>query len=188
MTGLRADGDVVELTLRDGATAVADLVVAADGISSGTRSALLPGVAPSYSGYVAWRGTLPESELDDRTFAALADAITYQVLPHSHVLVYPIPGPDGAREPGRRLMNFVWYRNVHAGDRWSELLTDRDGRIRQVSLPPGAARAEFVDRLRADARDRLAAVLAEVVTRSPSRSFRSCSTSRCRAWCTVGSA
>jgi 2,6-dihydroxypyridine 3-monooxygenase len=164
VTGLHADADTVELALRGGAFATADLVVAADGISSTTRAALLPAVAPSYSGYVAWRGTLPESELDAPAFAALADAITYQVLPGSHVLAYPIPGPDGAREPGRRLMNFVWYRNVAAGAPLERLLTDRHGRTRPVSLPPGAARAELVDRLRADARAQLAPVLAEVVT------------------------
>ena len=116
VTGLRPGTDTVELALRDGTTAAADLVVAADGISSTTRAALLPEVAPCYSGYVAWRGTMPESELAPSTFAALADAITYQVLPDSHVLAYPIPGPDGALEPGRRLMNFVWYRNVAAGE------------------------------------------------------------------------
>jgi 2,6-dihydroxypyridine 3-monooxygenase len=164
VVGLRQGDDTVELTLRGGATATADLVVAADGISSATRAALLPDVEPGYSGYVAWRGTLPESELDASTFVALADAITYQVLPDSHVLVYPIPGPDGAREPGRRLMNFVWYRNVPGGTALRELLTEREGRVRSVSLPPGAARAEFVDGLRADAKARLAPVIAEVVT------------------------
>ena len=164
VTGLRPGTDTVELGLHDATTATADLVVAADGISSTTRAALLPEVAPCYSGYVAWRGTMPESELAPSTFAALADALTYQVLPDSHALAYPIPGPDGALEPGRRLMNFVWYRNVAAGESLQRLLTDRDGRARSVSLPPGAARAEVVDRLRADARARLAPVLAQVVT------------------------
>ena len=61
-------------------------------------------------------------------------------------------------------MNFVWYRNVDAAHAFDELMTDRDGRSRPVSLPPGAARPEFVERLRADARSALAPVIAEVAT------------------------
>jgi 2,6-dihydroxypyridine 3-monooxygenase len=166
VTGIEQDAERAWLTVH-GAPVPADLVVAADGIGSPTRAALLPEVAPTYSGYVAWRGTLPECELAGPTFAALADAITYQVLPDSHVLVYPIPGPDGALEPGRRLMNFVWYRNVESGAPLQQLMTDRYGQTRPVSLPPGAARAEFVQDLRADAARLLAPVIADVVTAVP---------------------
>jgi 2,6-dihydroxypyridine 3-monooxygenase len=128
-----------------------------------TRAKLLPGVTPAYSGYVAWRGTMPESALSPATFAALSDAITYQVLPGSHILVYPIPAASGSVVPGQRLMNFVWYRNVAAGAEFDDLMTDSTGIRRPVSLPPGTARAEFVDRLRADAAARLAPVIAEAV-------------------------
>jgi 2,6-dihydroxypyridine 3-monooxygenase len=169
VTSLGQDRCGVELRLRSGGSARADLVVAADGIGSATRARLLPEVAPQYSGYVAWRGTMPEADLDAATFDALSDAITYQVLDgppavRSHVLVYPIPGPDGSLRPGERLMNFVWYRNVARGAAFDDLMTDREGRLRPVSLPPGAARPEFVDALRADARELLAPVLAEAVT------------------------
>ncbi|MBO0850926.1 MAG: NAD-binding protein, partial [Pseudonocardia sp.] len=133
-------GGAVELQLGSGKRRRADLAVAADGINSPTRARLLPEVAPRYSGYVAWRGTMPESELGPATFAALSDAITYQVLPGGHILVYPIPGPSGSVVVGQRLMNFVWYRNIAEGAELEELMTDRDGRLRQVSLPPGAAR------------------------------------------------
>ena len=163
VSGFCQEGRAVELTLRGGERVAADLLVAADGIGSGTRAALLPEVSPTYSGYVAWRGTMPEAELGTAAFAELSDAITYQVLADSHVLVYPIPGADGALEPGRRLMNFVWYRNVATGRPFEDLMTGLDGRQRPVSLPPGAARPEFVDRLRAEAADQLAPVLAEAV-------------------------
>lgn len=161
-------GPGVELTLGSGERVGADLLVAADGIGSATRAALLPDVAPVYSGYVAWRGTMPEAELGGPAFAELSDAITYQVLAGqadggSHILVYPIPGVDGALESGKRLINFVWYRNVAAGAPFDDLMTDRAGHLRPVSLPPGAARHEFVDALRSDASAQLAPVLAEVV-------------------------
>ena len=51
------------------------------------------------------------------------DAITYQVLPDSHILVYPIPGPGGALTAGDRLVNFVWYVNVAAGGELDALMT-----------------------------------------------------------------
>jgi 2,6-dihydroxypyridine 3-monooxygenase len=163
VVALRQDGAGVDVELRSGARHRADLVVCADGIGSAVRTQLMPEVAPRYAGYVAWRGTLPEADLPEDTFHALADAITYQVLPDSHVLAYPIPGPDGAIRPGERLMNFVWYRNVPAGEPIDALMTDRSGRPRSVSLPPGEARGEFVERLRADAKADLAPVLAQVV-------------------------
>jgi 2,6-dihydroxypyridine 3-monooxygenase len=64
-------------------------------------------------------------------------------------------------------MNFVWYRNVASGAPLQQLMTDRHGQTRPVSLPPGAARAEFVQDLRADAARLLAPVIADVVTAVP---------------------
>ncbi len=158
----RAGG--VQVRFADGDAVRADLLVCADGIGSVARSSLLPDVEARYAGYVAWRGTVPERELDGPTFDALHDALTYQVLPDSHVLVYPIPGPDGAVGVGDRLINMVWYRNVAETD-LAALLTDRDGRPRPVSLPPGSVRDDLVAQLRSSAGARLAPVIAEVAAR-----------------------
>src|SRR6185503_13665862 len=133
--GFAAAGDRVAVTVGIGEPAEVDLLVCADGINSAARQALLPAVAPRYAGYVAWRGTIPEADLSPAARQALGDAITYQVLPASHILVYPIPGPDGSVCVGQRLINFVWYRNVPAGAPLRELLTDRSGRQHDVSLP-----------------------------------------------------
>ncbi len=166
VTSFARDGDGVSLRLGSGRRHRADLLVCADGIRSASRQALMPDVVPKYAGYVAWRGVLPESALSPGAFEVLHDALTYQLLPNSHILVYPIPGPAGEVEPGRRLMNLVWYRNV-PGDRLAEFLTDRSGRRHEVSLPPGLARPELVDELRATAREQLAPALAELVTSAP---------------------
>lgn len=157
-------GAGVHVCFADGDDVHADLLVCADGIGSLARSTLLPGVAPRYAGYVAWRGTVPECELDGPTFDALHDALTYQVLPDSHVLVYPIPGPDGAVGPGDRLINMVWYRNVAEPD-LAAFLTDRDGQPRPVSLPPGSVRDELVEELRTCAAALLAPPIAEIAAR-----------------------
>ena len=67
----------------------------ADGIGATARADLLPEVTPAYAGYVAGAAPFPRPTLTPATHAALHDAITYQVLPGSHILVYPIPGPTG---------------------------------------------------------------------------------------------
>jgi 2,6-dihydroxypyridine 3-monooxygenase len=133
-------------------------------VSSLARSRLLPAITPAYSGYVAWRGTRPERDLPAAVRDRLGDAITYQVLEHSHILVYPIPGLDGALTPGERLVNFVWYVNVAAGEPLETLMTGRDGVHRAVSLPPGAATDAAVGAMRQAAAAALAPPVAEVVT------------------------
>ena len=154
----------VSVTLADGSHARADLLVCADGVGSAARARLVPGVAPEYAGYVAWRGTLPERDASPAARRALDDAITYQVLDGSHILVYPIPALDGSLLPGDRLINVVWYVNVAAGPGLDQLMTGRDGIHRAVSLPPGAATERAVAGMRRAAADLLAAPIAEVVT------------------------
>lgn len=166
MSLFTSDDDGVCVQFADGRETRVDLLVCADGITSAARQALLPEVAPRYAGYVAWRGVIPEAELSRLTYEALHDGLTYQLLPNSHILVYPIPGLDGAVEEGRRLMNIVWYRNV-AEDELPALLTDRTGQRRAVSLPPGAARDEVIAEMREFACEHLAPPIAEVVTGIP---------------------
>jgi 2,6-dihydroxypyridine 3-monooxygenase len=104
-----------------------------------------------------------ESALEPAVVECLSDAITYYVYADSHVLVYPIPGSDGSLLRGERLINFVWYRNYLGGDDLSDVLVGHDGVVRDISLPPGAARPEHVAELRATARARLPHVIAEAV-------------------------
>ncbi|HYB87263.1 MAG TPA: FAD-dependent monooxygenase [Streptosporangiaceae bacterium] len=158
------DADTVSVTLADGAQAETDLLVCADGVGSAARARLIPGAAPSYAGYVAWRGTLPERSLSPSARKAFDDAINYQVLADSHILVYPIPGLDGSLAQGDRLINMVWYINVAAGEDLDRLMTGRDGIRRAVSLPPGAATDEAVAGMRRAAEQVFAAPIAEVVT------------------------
>jgi 2,6-dihydroxypyridine 3-monooxygenase len=140
-----------------------ELLVLADGVSSTARATLLPECQRNYSGYVAWRGVVPETELSGATRAALDDAITYYVYANSHILVYPIPGRDGSVVPGERLINIVWYRNYLAGHDLDDLLLDNRGSHRDVSVPPGAVRADHVAEARAEATARLPGAIAEVV-------------------------
>ncbi|HSB86048.1 MAG TPA: NAD(P)-binding protein [Ilumatobacteraceae bacterium] len=153
----------LRLTFANGLAVEPDLAVFADGVGSTARATLLPSARPEYSGYVAWRGVVPETKLSDATRAALDDAITYYVYANSHILVYPIPGRNGSVAPGGRLINFVWYRNYLAGGDLDSLLVDVGGVHRDVSVPPGALRPEHVAEARAVAAARLPPPVAEVV-------------------------
>lgn len=161
-TGLAQTDARVQVTFASGERVEADLLVSADGVSSFARRAMVPDVQPRYGGYVAWRGVVDERQLTPETFAALDDSLTYYAGPGTHALTYPIPNYDGAVEPGRRLMNFVWYRNVRAGEDLADLLTDRTGTRREVSLPPGAVRDEHLAGFRRTAEEQLPPALAEV--------------------------
>jgi len=163
MTGW-TDGDGgVTVSFANGAQHRADLLVCADGVASTSRERMHPGIEPRYAGYVAWRGMVRESELDSEVLTRLDDAITYHVYANSHILVYPIPGPDGATDKGRRAVNYVWYRNYADGGDLDDLMTDRSGSRRDVSLPPGTASESHVAEMKAHALARLPGAVSWVV-------------------------
>ena len=164
--GLDQDADGVDLRFVSGRTERADLVVFADGISSTGRRRLLPEVAPVYSGYVGWRGTVPETEVSAQTHALLDDALSYSVGPHSHICMYPIPGLGGELERGQRLLNYVWYRNVAAGRGLDEMLTDKRGFPCPVSVHPGQVQDRYVAELKEAALSDLSPAAAELVRRT----------------------
>ncbi|MFW6774156.1 FAD-dependent monooxygenase [Nocardioides sp. CPCC 205120] len=165
-TGFSQDDDGVDIRFADGTTERADLVVFADGISSAARRRISPDTELRYAGYVGWRGTVPESQVSAETFELVHDAITYSVGPLTHITLYPIPGPDGGRAVGERLLNYVWYRNVAAGADLDELMTDRRGFATKVSLHPGMVQDRFVEEMRRTAAEVLAPATAEVVLRT----------------------
>lgn len=165
MAGFQRQDEQVRVQFADGSSAAYELLVCADGIASNARAVLQPQARPAYAGYVAWRGTVDEGRLSRAVRDLLADSICYQVAPDSHILLYPIPALDGSVVPGRRLANFVWYRN-YAGDELDDLMTDRNGVRRDLTLPPGAAREAHLREVRAVAAAQLAPQFAEVVQRT----------------------
>lgn len=152
------DGDGVTVKVDGGPVERCDVLVCADGIHSSARRRLLPEVKPRYSGYVGWRGTVAEASQPE-LLATLRDAITYFVMPSSHILAYPIPAPGTSPQDGEALTNWVWYRNVAADPDLHELLTDREGKRHEVSLPPGLVQPRHVEALRGVASERLPPVL-----------------------------
>ena len=164
--GFDQDAAGVELRFVSGRTERADLVVFADGISSTSRRRLFPDLNPTYSGYVGWRGTVTEDEVSPTSHALLADSLTYSVARDTHAVMYPIPGWNGELTEGKRLLNYVWYRNVAAGPDLQELTTDIRGFEAPVSVHPGAVQQRFIDEMREAAHAELAPAVAEVIART----------------------
>ncbi|WP_460354826.1 FAD binding domain-containing protein [Mycobacterium sp. ZZG] len=164
--GFDQDADGVDVRFTSGRRERAELVVFADGITSPSRRRISPESRLEYSGYVGWRGTVPEGQVSPETFELLKDSISYSLGPQTHINVYPIPSPNGGLRPGERLLNYVWYRNVAQGYELDELMTDKRGFIAGVSLHPGQVQDRFVDEMRSVAAEVLAPAAAEVVVRT----------------------
>ena len=143
-----------------------DLLVCSDGIHSTARQLLLPELGFQYAGYVGWRGTISEAELGSQFFAALSASITYCLMPNGHILAYPIPSNEGISEPGRSLINWVWYRNIAKGNRLNDLMTDREGKRQSISLPPGGVQKRHIRDLQESANAELPPLLAKMVIQS----------------------
>ena len=78
--------EVTTLSLTDGRTLTADLVVCADGARSTGRRIMVPEARPRYAGYLAWRGNIDCAKLSGRRASILVDAFTYRILPRGHLL------------------------------------------------------------------------------------------------------
>ena len=116
----------------------ARLLIAADGITSRFRNDLAPDTITRYAGYIAWRGVVDESRLDDELVDHFDDAFSFcQTTGGGHALCYFIPGDKLAVVRGSRRLNWVWYIVVEDDAALDALLTDRAGRRREASVPQG---------------------------------------------------
>jgi 2-polyprenyl-6-methoxyphenol hydroxylase-like FAD-dependent oxidoreductase len=170
LTGVRQDAATRRVTAKfdDGSSVTGDLLIGADGGSSMVRALLWPGIQPTYAGYVAWRGLVPEDEMPPVARAGLHGHFGFSNNHHSHILGYLVPGDDNDTRKGRRLYNWVWYRTVERAD-LDRVMTDAEGRARGSSVPEGLLAPEWRERIRRDADTLLPPVFRAVVqaTRAP---------------------
>jgi 2-polyprenyl-6-methoxyphenol hydroxylase-like FAD-dependent oxidoreductase len=161
------NGSRVATKLATGETIESDLFVAADGSNSDVRQRLLPEVRPNYAGYVAWRGTLDETDASPRVRRFFDDSFTFsEARSGGHILVYLIPGAAADVRAGHRRLNWVWYVRADAAE-VARLLVDKDGNSHRASLSPGLARPDAVSGLHALAKREVHPMLAELVAATP---------------------
>lgn len=166
------DGDGVTAVFADGTQARAELLVAADGIRSQVRNALLPEARPRYAGYVAWRGLVEESALSSRTLAELFPYFAFGLPPREQMIAYPVAGKNNSVKPGTRRFNFVWYRPAEESTTLRDMVTDDSGKVWSDGIPPPLIRASVLDAARQAASDVLAPQFAEVVRKTESLFFQ----------------
>ncbi|TKA63865.1 hypothetical protein B0A55_10706 [Friedmanniomyces simplex] len=171
VTGVEDDPEGVRLTwMQQGhgeQSATADLIIAADGASSTIRRLLAPAVERKYVGYVAWRGTCPETELSHAAREVFIERFTFYHTEGIQILGYVIPGRDGTLEPGNRLFNWVWYCNYADGSPGHEdLMTGNDGKLHAITLPVGAMKDSVWKRQQEYAAEILPPQFAEAVRKT----------------------
>ena len=155
LVGFEGDGDRMVARFDGDGEEACDLLVGADGTHSACRRLLLPDAIPQYAGYVAWRGLVEESRLDPSLARTFSGKFTFFLGENTQVLCYLIPGPSGELARGERLLNWVWYWNVPEGAALREVLTDKDGKLHEYSVPWGRARENLVRQQKATAAEAL---------------------------------
>ncbi|MES2185046.1 MAG: FAD binding domain-containing protein [Pseudomonadota bacterium] len=172
LAGFTQDAEGVTARFADGETVRTDLLVAADGLRSTVRQALLPQDGAQYAGYVAWRGLVEESVLSP---AALRDVFPYFAFglpPHEQLIAYPVAGHGNTVQPGRRRYNFVWYRPADQHSVLRDLLTDASGKHWPEGIPPPLIRPAVLAAARQAAAEVLPPQFAEVVAKTENLFFQ----------------
>src|ERR1700738_1693925 len=124
-------------TLNGERKVTSDLLLAADGANSALRHRFVPDAAPSYAGYVAWRGTLDESDTPPHLLGFFDDAFTFsEARSGGHILAYFIPGEGADVRPGRRRLTLGWDLGAVEVE-LAGALVDKDGKRHHASLPEG---------------------------------------------------
>ncbi|MEN8944413.1 MAG: NAD(P)-binding protein [Candidatus Nanopelagicales bacterium] len=166
VANVQQDLDCATLFFENGDSAAFDFVIFADGITSTGRQLVFPEAVPEYSGYVGWRGTVPENELSPESMKLMGDALGYAFVDDGHICMYPIPGPNGEITAGSRLMNYVYYQNVAHGAELDAMMTDIDGIRGIVSVPPGRVQEKYIREMKKHATETLPPATAELVTKT----------------------
>ena len=158
----------VTARFEDGLEATGDLLIGADGNASSVRRILWPDAQPSYAGYLAWRGLVPEDEMPETARESLHGDFGFANGKGSHILGYLVPGAGNDTRESRRLYNWVWYR-VADDKRLRDIMTDSDGRDRGFAMPEGKLAAKWQEQLYNEAGELLPPGFRDVVraTRTP---------------------
>lgn len=161
------NGDRVTATFTDRTCDTANLLIGADGPNSTVRRQFLPDADYRYAGYVAYRGLVNENELDKDAAALFTERFVFYQFPNSHILQYVIPGERESLVPGERRFNWVWYVNYDQTTELPRILTDKNSKRRDYSIPPGAIAPAVEKEMRLYANKVLAPPFQKLVAATP---------------------
>ncbi|KAM5466586.1 hypothetical protein McanCB56680_007263 [Microsporum canis] len=173
--GLKYDRDAgkvhlqyVDVTTGEEATVSADTIIAADGVHSTIRKILQVPTRKEYAGYIGWRGTVPERLLSEQTIEYFSNRLNFTVLSGTYFISYFIPTESGHVEPGKRLINWVWYYVVPDGSpEMDTIFTDIHGKVHPNTVPQGLVNPGVWASQVARYLPQMTAPLAEVISKTP---------------------
>ena len=142
----------VRVTFSGGRVEHADILVGGDGTRSSVRAQMAPQVQPVYAGYYIWRGAPNEADLTPKTLREVYPYFTFYLPPRQEVITYPIAGFNDDLTPGRRRLNFIWYR-VADDSQLRDMLVDDNGVQHDFSVPPPLIRKDLIAGMHRDARE-----------------------------------
>jgi 2-polyprenyl-6-methoxyphenol hydroxylase-like FAD-dependent oxidoreductase len=164
LTHVEQDTNGVTAVFADGTSERGDLLVGADGVRSTVRAQFLPDVRPVYAGYVAWRAAIDEADVPPQLWREMVDLYAFCLPDGEQLISYAVPGRDNSTAVGRRAYNIVWYRPV-SREALAEMCTDANGYHHANGIPPPLIRRDVIERIKAEARTKIAPQIAEIFAR-----------------------
>ncbi|KAL1656231.1 hypothetical protein SLS61_001304 [Didymella pomorum] len=125
-------------------TVTADIAIVADGSNSKMRQMLLPDVKREYSGYMCWRGTVCEGDIDEKWNSIYSEKATFHLMDRTYLLNYTIPTDNGNLDKDQRLHNWIWYSNQPpSSPDMTTLFTDKNGTLHHGTVSRGLVRLDL---------------------------------------------
>lgn len=151
VTALEVTDHAAAVNFDDGSHETFDWVIGADGLRSVVRDSVAPELQLSYTGYIAWRGLVPESLIPAAVGRQLESRMAFYLPPGEHMLGYTVAGPNDNCTPGARSYNWVWYRPTPPGRARTKMFTDVDGNYHPDGIAPHQIRDTVTGAMRDDA-------------------------------------
>lgn len=159
------DKTLVQLQFENGSTEKFDLVLFADGYQSMGRQLLFPDVELLYRGYLLWRGLLPEQEMDEsEPLGSRVPRLSHAEIP-GHTVMYFIPSETGSVAEGERIFNWAAYIPIPQSE-FAAFMVDREGTLRNGTIPPGKMRIVEENRLKELAEENLPTYFGEIISKT----------------------